>query len=52
MANVLPFDQKAFLSNVGAGRTLGNAAKISGRAFSQGDNADSVFYIQKGKSCF
>jgi len=48
MANVLSFDPEAFLSNVGPGRTLEKYRKNQ-RIFSQGDAADSVFYIQKGK---
>jgi CRP/FNR family cyclic AMP-dependent transcriptional regulator len=48
MANVLSFDPQAFLSVVGAGRTLGKYRKDQ-RVFSQGDTADSIFYIQKGK---
>jgi CRP/FNR family transcriptional regulator, cyclic AMP receptor protein len=42
------FDPKAFLASVGAGRTV---AKIRGgqAIFSQGDPADALFYIQKGK---
>src|SRR5579864_2430396 len=48
MANILPFDPETFLSIVGSGRTLGKYRKNQ-RVFSQGDTADSVFYIQKGK---
>jgi len=43
-----PFDPKDFLANVGAGRTLAKYRKDQ-TLFSQGDTADSVFYIQKGK---
>lgn len=42
------FDPKAFLARVGKGRSVGNYAK-SEIVFSQGDAADAVFYIQKGK---
>ena len=48
MTDVLSFNPQAFLSVVGAGRTLRKYGK-SQRVFSQGDTADSVFYIQKGK---
>ena len=42
------FDPKTFLATIGAGRKL---VAISGKktVFTQGDSADSVFYIQKGK---
>jgi CRP/FNR family cyclic AMP-dependent transcriptional regulator len=42
------FDPKAFLAKVGEGRSIGRYPKDE-IAFSQGDPADSVFYIQKGK---
>ena len=48
MSYVASFDPKEFLSIVGPGRTLTNYRKNQ-RLFSQGDAADSVFYIQKGK---
>ena len=42
------FDPKAFLASVGAGRTVAKARE--GQViFSQGDPADALFYIQKGK---
>lgn len=42
------FDPKAFLANVGEGKTITKYEE--GRViFSQGDAADAVFYIQKGK---
>jgi len=42
------FDPKSFLAHVGDGRSIGKYRK--GRViFSQGDPADAVFYIQKGK---
>ena len=43
-----PFDPKAFLAKVGEGHTIGKYQKAQ-TVFSQGDPADSVFYIQKGK---
>ena len=42
------FDPKAFLAKVGDGLTIGKCRKDQ-IVFSQGDPADSVFYIQKGK---
>jgi CRP/FNR family cyclic AMP-dependent transcriptional regulator len=42
------FDPKSFLANVGEGRSIGKYRKNQ-VVFSQGDAADSVFYIQKGK---
>ena len=43
-----PFDSKIFLSVVGDGRTIQKYRK--GRiVFDQGDAADSVFYVQRGK---
>jgi CRP/FNR family transcriptional regulator, cyclic AMP receptor protein len=47
-ARKLPFDLKVFLTTVGDGRTLSNYQKNE-IIFSQGDPADAVFYIQKGK---
>jgi CRP/FNR family transcriptional regulator, cyclic AMP receptor protein len=42
------FDPKAFLASVGAGRSIAKARE--GQViFSQGDPADALFYIQKGK---
>ena len=42
------FDPKVFLANVGPGKT--NLKFSTGQSvFAQGDVADSVFYIQKGK---
>ncbi|MGQ7794415.1 Crp/Fnr family transcriptional regulator [Faunimonas sp. B44] len=42
------FDSKAFLARVGNGASIGNysAGQV---VFAQGDPADAVFYIQKGK---
>lgn len=43
-----PFDPKVFLANVGPGKT--NLKFRTGQSvFAQGDVADRVFYIQKGK---
>jgi CRP/FNR family transcriptional regulator, cyclic AMP receptor protein len=42
------FDPKAFLARVGAGKTILNIEKNQ-HLFEQGDVADRVFYIQKGR---
>ena len=42
------FDPKSFLAKVGDGRSIGKYHKGQ-IIFSQGDPADAVFYIQKGK---
>jgi CRP/FNR family cyclic AMP-dependent transcriptional regulator len=42
------FDPRDFLAKVGGGRTISKYRK-SQKIFSQGDAADAVFYIQKGK---
>ena len=42
------FDPKSFLAKVGEGKTIAEYSK-SQMVFSQGDPADTVFYIQKGK---
>jgi CRP/FNR family transcriptional regulator, cyclic AMP receptor protein len=42
------FDPKAFLASVGEGRTI-RRAREGQVIFSQGDPADALFYIQKGK---
>jgi CRP/FNR family cyclic AMP-dependent transcriptional regulator len=42
------FDPKAFLAKVGEGRTI-LAYRKNQPIFAQGDPADAVFYIQKGK---
>ncbi len=42
------FDPKTFLANVGEGKTIAKHRK-GDVIFSQGDAADAVFYIQKGK---
>src|SRR5438309_9191537 len=43
-----PFDPKSFLAKIGEGRTISKYRKDQ-IVFSQGDPADAVFYIQKGK---
>jgi CRP/FNR family cyclic AMP-dependent transcriptional regulator len=43
-----PFDPKKFLASVGDGRSINRFSKDQ-TVFSQGDTADAVFYIQKGK---
>ena len=42
------FDPKAFLGRIGAGKTVERYRKNQ-KIFSQGDIADTVFFIQKGK---
>lgn len=42
------FDAKAFLAKAGLGRKIVNLRK-SQTAFAQGDPADTVFYVQKGR---
>src|SRR6202171_5350864 len=44
----LPFDPKKFLAKMGAGKTISEYRKNQ-IIFSQGEVADSVFYIQQGK---
>ena len=46
-AAVLPFDARAFLMSVGAGRST-MKYKARKNIFQQGDPADAVFYIQEG----
>jgi CRP/FNR family transcriptional regulator, cyclic AMP receptor protein len=43
------FDSALFLSKIGAGRTIKDYEK-NGTIFAQGDAADAVFFIQKGKA--
>jgi CRP/FNR family transcriptional regulator, cyclic AMP receptor protein len=43
-----PFDPNLFLAKIGRGRSLADYRKNQ-KVFSQGDSADSVFYIQKGQ---
>jgi CRP/FNR family transcriptional regulator, cyclic AMP receptor protein len=42
------FDARAFLAKAGGGRTVSKYGRHDS-VFSQGDQADAVFYIQKGK---
>jgi len=42
------FNPKSFLAKVGEGRSIGTC-RMEQIVFSQGDPADAVFYIQKGK---
>ena len=42
------FDPQSFLSTIDGGRTIATVTKKQ-RVFAQGDVADAVFYIQKGK---
>jgi CRP-like cAMP-binding protein len=44
----LPFDPKVFLSRVNGGRTIASYRQNQ-NVYTQGDPADSVFYIQSGK---
>jgi CRP/FNR family cyclic AMP-dependent transcriptional regulator len=44
----LPFDPQIFLAKVGEGRTIADYRKNQ-KIFSQGDPADAIFYIQKGR---
>ena len=46
--NPLVFDPKTFLAKVGDGRSIGRYRKGQ-IVFTQGDPADAVFFIQKGK---
>jgi CRP/FNR family transcriptional regulator, cyclic AMP receptor protein len=43
-----PFDPKVFLSKVNGGRAISNYRKDQS-VYTQGESADSVFYIQSGK---
>src|SRR6204780_3468931 len=43
-----PFDPKVFLSKVNGGRSISDYRKDQ-IVYTQGDPADSVFYIQSGK---
>jgi CRP/FNR family cyclic AMP-dependent transcriptional regulator len=43
-----PFDVKVFLSKTDGGRTMADCSE-NDVIFSQGDSADAIFYIQKGK---
>ena len=44
----VPFDPMVFLATVDGGRTISKYRKNE-TIFSQGDPAEAVFYIQKGK---
>jgi CRP/FNR family transcriptional regulator, cyclic AMP receptor protein len=44
----LPFDPKVFLSRVNGGRAIADYRKDQ-NIYTQGEPADSVFYIQSGK---
>jgi CRP/FNR family cyclic AMP-dependent transcriptional regulator len=44
----VPFDVQTFMSTVGGGRTV-STYRTKQKIYSQGDPADAVFYIQKGK---
>jgi CRP/FNR family transcriptional regulator, cyclic AMP receptor protein len=48
MATKRSFDPKAFLAHVGEGRSIVRFGKAQ-VVFSQGEAADAVFYVQKGK---
>ena len=43
----LPFDPKVFLAKVNGGRSISNYRKDQ-TVYTQGEPADSVFYIQSG----
>jgi len=45
---VADFDAKAFLAMAGLGKKIVNLKK-SGIAFAQGDPADAIYYVQKGR---
>ena len=47
-AKTTPFDPKSFLAKVGKGRTIA-AYRKNQPIFAQGDPADALFYIQKGR---
>ena len=47
-ANHVPFDPNTFLAKVGEGRSIVDYRKNQ-VVFSQGDKADAVFYLRKGK---
>jgi CRP/FNR family transcriptional regulator, cyclic AMP receptor protein len=48
-AKRITFDPKVFLATVDGGRTVSNYQKGAAVIFSQGDPADAVFFIKKGK---
>ena len=43
-----PFDPKVFLARVGKGKTI-LQFHVNQKVFAQGEAADTVFYIQKGR---
>jgi CRP/FNR family transcriptional regulator, cyclic AMP receptor protein len=43
-----PFDPNLFLAKIGPGRSLADYQKNQ-KVYSQGDSADAIFYIQKGR---
>src|SRR6202171_3627203 len=47
-AGITVFDAQVFVANVGAGKTILEFQENK-NVFAQGDGADTVFYIQKGK---
>ena len=47
--NLVEFDPLAFLAKAGLGRRIVQL-KAKGVLFSQGGDADAVFYIQKGRA--
>jgi len=49
MENAHPFDLAAFLASAGVGRRMVEL-KPKQTFFSQGDSADSVFYLQNGSA--
>src|SRR5688572_9734982 len=48
-AKRITFDPKVFLATVDGGRTVSNYRKGAAVIFSQGDPADAVFFVKKGK---
>jgi CRP/FNR family cyclic AMP-dependent transcriptional regulator len=48
ITDATPFDPKSFLAKVGEGRNIVRYARDQ-VVYSQGDSADAVFYVQKGK---
>src|SRR5258708_39355950 len=48
MAPSLKFDPRKFLATIGAGRKILSVSK-GGTIYSQGENCDAVFYVQKGR---
>ena len=48
-SSIVPFDSADFLANAGLGRRI-IELKVKDTFFSQGDVADSVYYLQKGRA--